>query len=320
MEIITETLDTKSITISLICDALNKMVANGKTEDKINLSLDLNRPEYIMAYNDGTRARCRYFRDNRVIVETLISYDTSSQAKDVECLLKYVDEDINRVKFEKKCYDAYQLDWMISHGHSLNDLYHIQLRYMKEMFDPADFDESEYKDAFSADDLDRSMMQGRDILLYERGFGNGEIFAGKEEFLESEYKDASYMKRLLETMPDSKDMKAKYKEYTGIDVNDIPDIEIHSTAGIIKATDSRRLDEPGMVVSFRPHGTDTDIVLLDTWVVDHPSLDKRPVDLESVTLMPTANGKVSDATEHVHKTLPREYLTGKETYREVIDY
>jgi len=46
---------------------------------------------------------------------------------------------MDRSIFEQKCYETYQLDWLISHGYSLNDLYKEMLDCISEALDPVDF-------------------------------------------------------------------------------------------------------------------------------------------------------------------------------------
>ena len=76
----------------------------------------------------------------------------------------------------KRAYEAYKLDWMIQHGHTLADLIKEVGEYMEEM----------------AEDIVCSF----DMWEFECGF-NGEIWACYEEFCENEYQDKEYIKQLL---------------------------------------------------------------------------------------------------------------------------
>lgn len=81
-----------------------------------------------------------------------------------------------------KAYDAYQLEWMKQHGYSLDDLIGemqmINERYLDEYGDSLDTDD-QYKE------------------LCESGF-SGEIWAGKDEFIQSEFQDEDWMKACLD--------------------------------------------------------------------------------------------------------------------------
>lgn len=104
--------------------------------------------------------------------------------------------------FEQKCYDAYKLDWMISHGFSLRD-YLEALIYEDEEARAANcYPEGDARDIFES--LDASFE-------YETGFG-GSIWVCKGEFLEAEFLDPDYMEHLLSIMPCSKEMKDFWKK------------------------------------------------------------------------------------------------------------
>jgi hypothetical protein len=73
---------------------------------------------------------------------------------------------------------SYQLDWMISHGYSLDDLYERAIDYAKSMFDEHDKDDH----ITTHDGIERLFMQMRDTFLYEQGFGSGSIFVSYSDF------------------------------------------------------------------------------------------------------------------------------------------
>lgn len=81
--------------------------------------------------------------------------------------------------FRRECYRRYQLDWMMSHGHSVDDLGIAVLKGIGG----GPVDENREADEFA-------------IWEQDIGFG-GEIWACYEEFLDAEYGDRDYMLRLL---------------------------------------------------------------------------------------------------------------------------
>ncbi len=89
--------------------------------------------------------------------------------------------------FKKKLYKAYQLDWMISHGYSLNHLFKIFVECMK--------------DSYTGDEINLNTLaeNAKSLFLYETGF-DGDILPGIKEFLDCEYKDTVYMEHLFECM------------------------------------------------------------------------------------------------------------------------
>lgn len=220
MEIILETIDTLKGTIDYICEELKKCAGlKGEEEKKINLSLDLTCPECILVTKVKAAKPyylCRWYR-NEQRNSFNCSADEGKMVNHVREMVMVMTDLYLKEKFEQKCYEAYQLDWMICHGYSLNDLYQVMIKYEKEMFDPYDFRDSNgdmsYENEFSAEDLERSAMQARDIFLFEQGFGKSLVFASKSEFLSAEYRDKAYMKRLLENMPDSDKLLSDYKKY-----------------------------------------------------------------------------------------------------------
>lgn len=221
MEIVLKPMDTLSRTADTIALKTREMICNPREDyTEVKLSLDLTHPviveiEIMSADNCDDLDACYCYRDNgNVISRTAIEAVNDQTGTETSEFLRYWLKDVddmlgrNREKedFEQKCYEAYQLDWMISHGHSLNDLYMVMIEYMRDMFDPEDFSEKD----FDEDDIDRAMMQARDILLYERGMGNGNIFVCKDEFLGAEFKDPDYMDHLLNMMPDKNGKKMFY--------------------------------------------------------------------------------------------------------------
>jgi len=78
---------------------------------------------------------------------------------------------------KKIAYEKYRLDWMIAHGHSITEL-------MKEL------------ELMRQEDPECSLLSLFEDWEYGYGFSS-EVWACYDEFLETEYQDASYMKALL---------------------------------------------------------------------------------------------------------------------------
>lgn len=100
---------------------------------------------------------------------------------------------LDKEKFKQKCYEAYQLDWMISHGHSLSELFNI---IKDNLLNTAEYDFPKNK-GMLADIIEGS----REHFLYENGF-NGSLYVCKDEFLLTEFLDQGYMIHLLRMMPE----------------------------------------------------------------------------------------------------------------------
>lgn len=83
-------------------------------------------------------------------------------------------------EFRKKCYEKYQLNWMLSHGYSLQDL----IDAMNEKYIEDDSREYTTPGCYYKDVLDND------------GF-HGELFHYYDAFLEKEYLDGKYMKSIL---------------------------------------------------------------------------------------------------------------------------
>lgn len=189
----------------------------------------------------------------------------SSTKNDVE---KIDLADLTQEEFEQKCYGLYQLEWMMRHGFSLEDLYNVMLKYEKEMFDPMDFRDSDgelnYENEFDESDLERAADQARNILLFEEGFDGKQIFAPfRQNFLDAEYKDTTYMKQLFE-MQDEKEknkLKKLYLKYTGLNLESDCDSKLHTLAGNLKVY--RNLDPhyKGFKVTLTPSGLDKEILV-----------------------------------------------------------
>lgn len=195
---------------------------------------------------------------------------------------------VTKEAFEKKCYELYQLEWMMSHGYSLNDLYNAMLEYEKDMFAPGDFRASDgslsYETEFSEEDLERAGTQAKDHLLFGDGFGGGMIWASQDKFLSAEYLDPDYMKWLFETQVDTEADKLKklYRDYTGTDLESRHDLKVHTSAGVLKAYRTNDPGQPGICVMLEPAGFDTEIDMAFVSVYEDPGYateGERPVDV-----------------------------------------
>ncbi len=219
MVVVIKPIDTLKGTIDYICTELKKCthLEEGK-EAKINLSLDLTKPEYILVKREKEMFRfyLKWYRNDN-FTSFYVSENEERMIGHVTEMVAGMAAVYEKEQLEQKCYEAYKLDWMMSHGYSLDDLYKVILKYEKEMFDPTDFRDANgdlsYEHEFSSNDLERSAMQARDILLFEQGFGSGSIWACKNEFLDHEYRDADYMRSLFGRMRDGEKLKEQYEYF-----------------------------------------------------------------------------------------------------------
>ena len=110
----------------------------------------------------------------------------------------------NQKEFEHKCYNAYQLDWMLSHGYSLTDLKSIISNMFSEQVK-----KDERRLANNINLVSGKFGRVCQDFIYDVGFG-GELFAGFCEFKENEYLDQEYMQHLFMLMPETDKMKELY--------------------------------------------------------------------------------------------------------------
>lgn len=113
--------------------------------------------------------------------------------------------------FKKKCYELYQLQWMMAHGHSLTDLFNVftglAVEEIEEEPEHAPTDETSVRNH-------AELLKER--FLYETGFGSGSIYACYEEFLDHEFQDEGYMGNLLRNAPGHEENMARWRQVTGI--------------------------------------------------------------------------------------------------------
>ncbi len=192
--------------------------------------------------------------------------------------------DMSRKEFEQKCYEVYQLDWMISHGHSIDDYRTGIVGGVMDYFEDEDHIEDLSEDAVLT--LDGSFVSALDTFENSQGFGSGSIWVCKDEFLGAEFKDPAYMEHLISLMPDSDEMEAFWRKTYKISATE-PKIEIYTSAGVLKAFDIQDPDNPGIAVMLQPAGSDDDIDLSYVTVYENPELatgmNERPVDVAIMT-------------------------------------
>lgn len=113
-------------------------------------------------------------------------------------------------EFECKCYEAYKLDWMLSHGATLSEIYKIMTEIAAEVID------DELMEVPKTTDETRTLIShtnevAKDSLLNDVGF-KGSMWACKDEFLETEFTDAEYMRSLFSRMLDHYSMLKFYED------------------------------------------------------------------------------------------------------------
>lgn len=102
------------------------------------------------------------------------------------------------MEFKRRCYELYQLDWMKTHGYSLQDAFDMLREGYAEGCASGNIDGGTGCD----DDFD-----AMEEYFEEQGF-DGEIFVCENEFYDCEYQDVGYMEYLL-----PKDMLMQYNSY-----------------------------------------------------------------------------------------------------------
>lgn len=117
---------------------------------------------------------------------------------------------ITKEQFEEKCYNAYQLDWMISHGYSLAD-YRTLIAELAGM----NLEEDTASNMPTNSEETKELINSADEIFQDTGFG-GELFASKDEFLDTEYLDAGYMNELLSAMYDKENSRKMWECFTGM--------------------------------------------------------------------------------------------------------
>lgn len=135
--------------------------------------------------------------------------------------------------FVNECYEAYKLDWMISHGYSLRDIMEI----MTELAGQAVEDDVMTNPTNGEEVISLANSIADDFL--DTGFGNGSLYICKDEFLGAEFRDEDYMVGLLSRRMDSEAMISKWRNYTNTPAKPEPLKAVMlniSTANITKET------------------------------------------------------------------------------------
>ena len=172
-------------------------------------------PVYVVRTEDGSEKRALYS-------------ELSKQEKDDAA------EEDEASEFKTKCYEAYKLDWMISHGWGLSDLFEIISDLAAE-----DVEEEPLNGATDAVSVKALAESARERFWTESGFGCGSLYVCREEFLGAEFLDREYMDHLFSMMPDTEGNVAKWREITGITKDPEPEtakILTMSTAHITPET------------------------------------------------------------------------------------
>ena len=106
--------------------------------------------------------------------------------------------------FEKKCYEAYKLRWMLAHGETLKELLHtIGDMAAESVEDNAAMNENSAKALLS---------EAHNTFIMETGF-DGSLWVCLDEFLQAEFQDPGYMMGLIELMDDHEEMWKFYREH-----------------------------------------------------------------------------------------------------------
>jgi len=154
-------------------------------------------------------------------------------------------------EFKKKCYMAYQLDWMLSHGLNIQDFF----REIKKSI----VSQVEENYSISTTSCAEHAMECAYEEFDESGFGFGSLWACYDEFIENEYADPYYMKRLLASMSSSDKMIAYYETYTHTLLAQVPDMQVQTSAGVLNAYHSIDPGQPGICVMLQPAAYEDEI-------------------------------------------------------------
>lgn len=113
--------------------------------------------------------------------------------------------DIDKDTFERRCYEAYQLHWMLVHKYSINDLLLCIKRAAAETL-------TTHSLGAVVDGPDAFRLINYAKKAFENGGGfNGNLWVSKERFLCSEeFHDPEYMKLLTGMMADGKELFTFY--------------------------------------------------------------------------------------------------------------
>ena len=109
--------------------------------------------------------------------------------------------------FEKKCYEAYKLHWMITHACTLKEMLHEINDIATEIVE-----EDAMSAATDGSSMETLMRKAEDTFLMDVGF-DGSLWACFDEFLQTEFADPAYMEGLISMMDDHEKMWKFYCEH-----------------------------------------------------------------------------------------------------------
>lgn len=107
--------------------------------------------------------------------------------------------------FQNKCYESYKLDWMLSHGYTLTDLFYITTSLASEQV-------AEGETPITSDDTELFAWNVKDRFLSDTGFGSGSLYVCQDEFLTHEFLDPDYMRHLFGLMPNGEELEMFYTD------------------------------------------------------------------------------------------------------------
>lgn len=109
--------------------------------------------------------------------------------------------------FEKKCYEAYKLRWMIAHGETLKELFYTISDIAAESVE-----DHATITATSENNTKALLSEAHNTFIMETGF-DGSLWVCLEEFLQTEFRDHGYMMSLIELMDDHEEMWKFYRDH-----------------------------------------------------------------------------------------------------------
>lgn len=112
-----------------------------------------------------------------------------------------------KIAFENKCYEAYKLWWMLSHGNSVKELFDVIVGLAAETVD-----NDPLEAATTGDAVKQLASNAADQFVSEVGFGSGSLWVCKEEFMTAEFANTSFMNRLFKLMDNGENMKEFYEK------------------------------------------------------------------------------------------------------------
>ena len=158
---------------------------------------------------------------------------TVVDCSETDAVKDFVFESPDVTEFKDECYKAYQLEWMLRQGYSLNDLSEV----FRELFFE-EIEEEPVRFAVPSDDItvDDFVDRLEEAFLIDRGF-DGSLYVCKADFLQAEFLDEGYMAHLFSIMAgDAEENMRKWREITGQEVaeNRETELTVKQVAGVWK--------------------------------------------------------------------------------------